>query len=515
MGLTIARFAIECRAPRNRRDAAAVVDRVVRERFASELAAFLGPNLARTPEIVRIRRLRLRIRTSAAGLTEQALLQALLEAFGRALFAALAYPEGAGPYEMQRADSRAHYLARYFRDAIEGKADAAWRYPEFATPGRSWLDAGVAGLLLAENPVDAAAVLALLSQSGTLDRVVEGIDDLGAERLFAHLAANHGAPADVMNLQLVTHVCRMAAASGRIAASPLAARRQALLLFARAWRDREPIAARPIFHALRIIVFLLENPDVLLAPGPHALELRQSFLRLPPAAREFLSGLVEPPLAPAESVALAESLHLVRPLLPSALPASVQAPPEWIESEWAGLLLLTGPALRVLGRFEPMRDLHILLASIAAGIAGVDYRRHDLLPAAGLLFAGIMGEPDSAGSRAWFETVPPSQRERLLDVFPLDRAFAADWPLALEAAGTELIRRFAAQIRGFRQASRPAIAAMFLNTAGRIRVEEKRIFVALAPSPYHVALNIAGAAHPVEAVPWLGGRNLEFHLEGL
>ena len=46
-------------------------------------------------------------------------------------------------------------------------------------------------------------------------------------------------------------------------------------------------------------------------------------------------------------------------------------------------------------------------------------------------------------------------------------------------------------------------------------MSERVVSVVLAPSPYHVSLHISGMDDPLPSVSWMGGRRLEFHLQGL
>jgi hypothetical protein len=43
-------------------------------------------------------------------------------------------------------------------------------------------------------------------------------------------------------------------------------------------------------------------------------------------------------------------------------------------------------------------------------------------------------------------------------------------------------------------------------------MEGERVTIQPQPSPFHVALHIAGMDAPLDSVPWLGGRRLEFEI---
>jgi hypothetical protein len=78
----------------------------------------------------------------------------------------------------------------------------------------------------------------------------------------------------------------------------------------------------------------------------------------------------------------------------------------------------------------------------------------------------------------------------------------------------KLIGEFTSLVPGFRRASREAIVRQFLRKPGRVQVGEHVVSVLLAPSPFHVALRIAGMDDPVQPVNWMNNRRLEFRLLG-
>src|SRR5277367_3440249 len=109
MAMRIGLFNTTCHVPPQRRSDAEVVDRLARGRFARDLGEHLGRSLARQPAIIRIRRLPMRVVVPASELNEDALSLIWRQEFGKALFTALAYPAGAGPIEVFRADSIAGF----------------------------------------------------------------------------------------------------------------------------------------------------------------------------------------------------------------------------------------------------------------------------------------------------------------------------------------------------------------------------------------------------------------------
>ena len=70
MSLRIAQFNTTCHVPERHRAMAEMVDQIARSRFARDLGDHLGPSLCRQSEIVRIRRLALRVIVPASDFTE-------------------------------------------------------------------------------------------------------------------------------------------------------------------------------------------------------------------------------------------------------------------------------------------------------------------------------------------------------------------------------------------------------------------------------------------------------------
>ena len=318
-------------------------------------------------------------------------------------------------------------------------------------------------------------------------------------------------------------------------------RRQALWIFVRT-RGGEGRPPRRIFHALLALTCLLEWPRLLIPGAPEAphspeeLE-RRTGRRLPPAVSALLLELVG--RAEADRLAgapqgdspfdrLLEALDRLRPLVPTAAPVPERSQPPWLEIESASLLLLASIVQR-LGwdelRGDPLlipwggpRFFQVLLAGIGSAVLDRMATEIDALDPAAVLFAGIEREPDMAGLRHSLASIDTTGRRQLLARLVPDLAgdpIAIDWATTFDALAAKLIGEFASLVRGFRQAPRPAIVRQFLRTPGRVQVSERVVSVLLAPSPYHVALHISGMDDPLPSVSWMGGRRLEFHLQGL
>ena len=229
-------------------------------------------------------------------------------------------------------------------------------------------------------------------------------------------------------------------------------------------------------------------------------------------------------------VRLLEALDRLRPLVPTAEPAPDRARLPWLDIDSASLLLLAG-VVRRLGwddlRRDPLlrpwggpRFLQVLLAGIGTAVLGGRATEAEDLEPAAVLFAGMEREPNLPGLRHALDSVDADGRRRICQRLlpsPIDdaTALAVDWTTLLDALAARLIGEFAARVRGFREAPRPAVVRQFLRTPGRVQVGKDVVSVLLAPSPYHVALHISGMDDPLSSVSWMGGRRLEFHLLGL
>ena len=202
-------------------------------------------------------------------------------------------------------------------------------------------------------------------------------------------------------------------------------------------------------------------------------------------------------------------------------PPAGHAEARWIWSEWSGLFFLTGTLLR-LGWIPAWRQLAEFqtggVACLAAGLALAVIGEFDPSPMAldpGVaLFAGYISDPDITHLRRVFQAFPRQVRLSVLQsALPgevLDNA-DKDWQSIFDLLAAKLMREFAGQIRGFRQARRSTVRS-FLARPGRIRIEPDQVVVFPGPSPFNVALHISGVDQPIHELSWLGGRRLVFEL---
>lgn len=520
MSLTVHHLQTRCRSPRSVEHPAGLVQDVAGGLLASELGAQLGPSLDRLPAVVRLKRLHVGLRIPARSLTAARLASAWARAFSIAIHRALAHPPGDGVVSSRRYDTPAAYEAAMLYHAATQGLTPCWEFPEIRLlRGRSSVEASLE-ILLSEGAAGASEILAELSSRNQLDFLLAFWDEISLERIIRALSEGHDTTAG-LDLDGLIELGRAAAADGGLHPRwPVASRRQAIRLWVRA---RRRWALRATWHGLRLLVRMLEIPAL---PAFGSRELLEDPIPFPSWCADIVASLAdelelasgrEPAARRARLAALLETL---RPRVATAavpLPGNRTAVrPAWIHSECAGILLMLFVVHR-LGltrfarkpeflRFGGMRAFSFLLAGIGMSLLQRG-KPPDAIEAAVAVFAGMVHEPDVAGMRQFFAATDVS----VLSGF----APSATWPEALDRAATQFTEVFAACIRGFRKASRESVVKQFIRVPGRILVEEARIMVVLDPNPYAVALHLSGVDDPLAGVEWLGGRRVEFVLEGL
>jgi hypothetical protein len=359
-------------------------------------------------------------------------------------------------------------------------------------------------------------VLEELRRAGDLTRALGLIDEVGLERLLRAVAEEGDA---ALSLEQFVVVAKALLALGAPPGGGEAAtRRRAIELWLRLER-RAP--ARGVFHAIRLLLSLLQEPG-LLAPArvaPHANHARAAeALALPPALAEKMARF--PPWCEALRRELAQrrppdafaALEQLRVLTPTAARAGASADQAWRTCDCAGLLLLY-PVIRRLGWVRLFRDPAFGPRAFQALVAGAamrllrPWRPGEKIELAPALLAGMTAEADRLGvAEALMQASPDA-----LNLFPP----AQDWPSALESAASALAQAFASRIRGFAKADRATIVRHFMRLPGRVLVDEKELRVALDPSAGGIVLHICGADDAVAEVEWFGGRTVAYVLEGL
>jgi hypothetical protein len=554
MSLRIGQFNTTCHVSLQHRENAEVVDRLARGRFARDLGEHLGPSLSHQPAIIRIRRLPMRVIVPASELNEDALSLKWRQEFGKALFTALAYPAGAGPFEVFRADSVAGYVASAIHDLLDGTAPTKWQYSEFESFFR--LGSTQAALaLICEWPRQSLAVLLHLAGQNVLSRLLARFDDGAMEHVFTILASSMEAENKTLSISDLIMVSKLALEHLPDKALALRSRAYALNLFVEAQRVRQAVPSpRVLFHALLALGVLL-NEDVFWPGIPHdeprvgrvpsnvtailesiggALrEYMQSTFRIDarksmhlafgsktPGHPQTRSGTITPQLAELDQL-----LQVLRVELKIPPPSVEPLHSLWISSDWCGLFFLSSTLERLgwVPAWGQLMDFQAggagcLVAGLALTIAGkFDLAVPSLDPAIAL-FAGYLHEPDLAHARRVFQGFSGEARLRMLRAsLPDERVdnAAETWEGTFERLAETLLRAFASRIRGFRQATRQGIVRSFIARPGRIRIEPERLVVFPAFSPFNVALHISGMDDPVDSSIWLGGRRIEFELGDL
>jgi hypothetical protein len=554
MSLMITNLVTRCQVPRRASGAKHLAERIVRvarEGFAAECSRQLAARWTASGRVIRIRRLPVQLRLESDRLDDERLARAWAEAFIRALFTSLAYPTGVGPVEIVRAENRAEWLARFIADLLAGNAEGRWEYEEFnACFG---LDpVGAVLTLLSEEPAQAAPALLALEEQGALDRLLSRSNELALERLFVIVSNGLGATQERLSLDDLLAVGRYLIGQVALeAGSDQALRRHALRLFLAMSREPGVLARgrwtpRRVWHALMSLKALVEGAVLLTSNDLKALvegagsstlnewesalatdSLERSGIRLHPVVAEMIAALrAALSTQPRRLTELANLLVQIEALIPASDRSIRNA--RWAPSDCAGVWLLAGLLDRQgwpqsllqssLGAsYGPSAITYGLAALALAVLNRFDPEVRGLDPGLAL-FAGWFEEPDLAGLRRFLAEGSPDARRQLLTAIAGTEAAddqAVTWEAAFDWLAERIIRDFAIRVRGFRQASRKFVVKSFLAVPGNIRVEEKRILVRLESNPFHVALRISSMDEPLEAVSWLGGRRLEFQLEGL
>jgi hypothetical protein len=532
MTLTIHKLSTHCRSPRGMERHGALVDDIARGLLASELKGQLGPSLDRLPAVMRLKQLRVRLKIPARNLNATTLANAWARAFTAALHRALAHPPGDGAVASRRYESDAAYRAAMLRHiATQGPAPC-WEFPELEQ-WRGSSPAETALRVLLQDPRLIADIIVQLDRRGWLEPVLALWDELSLERVMQAISAEVSG-SHALSLGHLVELGHAAASAGGLRTEwAFAGRRQAIRLWARL-HLRLPL--QDVWHGLRLLLRLLEMPALLILRDP---ALLADAIPFPSWCEAIVTGAAgsgesNPPISmpgaasPDRSMAALHSvLEGLRPLVRSAATSvssgavslsqvrSVSTV-KWIVSDCAGILLMLSVVERLnlwrlvrhpeFIRFGGPRALSFFLAAIGMTLTK-PWSFEDPVEPAVALFAGIFSELNLAGMRQFFREAAPEAISEFVR--------AQSWEEALDSAATELSRSFAGRVRGFRQASREAVVKQFIRLRGRVLVEQTRMLVVLAPSPWAVALHLSGMDEPLAPVERMEHRRVEFVLEGL
>jgi hypothetical protein len=516
--LTIQKMSTRCRASRTALGSKDVLEEVARARLPYELGTQLGPSLDRLPAVIRMQRLNVSLQLSALELRQGKLAAAWARALGLSLHQALARPAGDGTTASRRYESVAAYKAAMIRHIVTHGTAKCWGFPELGAHGQAGTSAMALGVLLEDRDLG-GAVIAALAEQGWLDSLLISWDELALVRLMEMMGGPHDKRDILTRAEMLEVADAARAAEGLQGRWPLASRRQAVRLWNR-MRQRLPI--RTVWEALRLLVMLLERPELLTGS-----------VRAGGSDSAWLPSWCESTLAqiraahlprPGDAVSanfqskLHEALEALRHHVPSASPVDrkVSQPETWISSDHAGVLLMLSVVRRLdwwrlarnpeLVRFGGPRALSFLLAGVGMSLLG-GWRSGAPIDPAVALFAGMFGDPDLAGMRQFFTAAPVSSVAEL--------SKCTGWPEALDDIAAGLVHEFARRVRGFQQAPRASVVKQFVKIPGRVRVNDVGLLVLLEPTPWTVALRLSSMDAPLERVEWLGDRRVEFALQGL
>jgi len=373
------------------------------------------------------------------------------------------------------------------------------------------------------------------------------MDELALERIFNAISRGTVGTHVIIRVADLLAIGRFALDNASLIKGPaLANRRNALRLFVSLVgqshaKSGSVWSVRQILQALTTLAILVEALHTA-GPSRWARELSAETLRtriggqLSPAVSELfdeIHGLADSShVRPKNGAAvnIAELVDLITDLKPLVASASdMDSEGRLLSSDCAGVLLLAAIVNRlgwperiigsVLGSAYGQRAVTYCLAGIGQAVIGrFDEEPRSIDPGLAL-FSGWLEEADLGALRRFFASASREDRRQLLGAL-LPQADSLDehsssWAATFDRLTDQLIREFASRVRGFKQSSRPFVVKNFLALSGRIRVEDTRIAVTLASTPFHTAIHISGMDEPVEYLSWLGARRLEFQLEGL
>jgi hypothetical protein len=500
---------------------------MVRKDFSAECAGRLERTQLRG--LVRLRDLRLRVKISREDFSAGRLPALWAESFA----AELARAAASGGEGVVCAENRTGWFAAFIGDLLAGRAKQRWEYAEF----HELFELEVSGAilrLLGYRPEETVPVLQLLARRGNLPQLLAAFDETTLEPLFALIAQGLESAAVAFEPEDLILVARLVIADPESrSASILATRRRALRLW---FAGISNVAERSagirfrtpgdVFALLGCLDWLRAEPgSITCAPAEGALDRLAITQRASEPFRHALQSLSSG--AGGENSAVRELRTVMSELAPPSdgrlSLLSLDAP--WLDSNVAGLLMLIGSIERLGWRaraHHAMGGSDVETAFFAALGLAVLGRSSEVRARLDPAVAILAGQPDEAASfnvSQFLEDGATEDRRALLSALLEDLSVtpAADesWDATIELLAAHLIRVFAQRLRGFGEARRAFVVKQFLAIPGRIRIEEQRIQVVLAPQPLHVALRLAGVDATLESVTWLGGRRVEFYLEGL
>ena len=541
MSLAIDKFSARCRVPPRVGLTAEFFERVVRQGFATECAHRLNLLPAVPPAVVRVRVLPLKIELPSGKLDEDTLAKLCAVEFIRVL--SLLLTNGAiDKNNVVHIQTRTEWLARFISDLLSGSAQSKWEYDEFADVFKLGTVEAVFTVLQRE-PRELIPVLQLLATERRLDRLLLLFGDFAFEQLFAMIARAQSKTIVELTIDKLLKVGLMVTSDSAVS-GVLATRHRALRIFLALTKSNQDVSSfhwspRLVFHALMALDILVDitqtlpttmwvdqlTPESLTQTGrslnPTVLALLEQVRSL---AAERDARTREQRLAPLTELLHSLAHHVIEK-------TELKSDSYWLSGECAGLLLLVGLINRFrwhqrlletsLGRKWGPRAVLCCFAGLGQHLLGKALESNDLDPGVAV-FAGWL-KPASADTSLVRTVLSSASDEDRLEVInaldvstgTVEEAIFSDWTKTFEYLGNNILREFATRVRGFRKATPAFVVNTFLKQAGRICIDDKRIFVLLQPNPFHVALHLSSVDEPVDSVGWLDNRRLEFQLEGL
>ena len=540
MSINIGRFVTQCRAARQHQEVGSLADQIVRNRFGTECSRRLSLMSVSQASVVRIRKLPVKLKISAAKLDEESVTEAWVDAFLGELLIAVK-TNRISESEIVCVNSRAEWLARFIGDVLSGSANGRWEYEEF----QEYLQLGTSHCVLSvlsQEPLEIVRVLRLLEERNRFEQFLLLFDDFFFEKFFSLFTPGNEAEPTVDDLITIARLVT----SQDISKGSLATRQRSLRIFLALCRrnvgsDRV-MTPRLVWYALLTLDKLVELTQSL----PQSLPFESWFKALSP---ESIAQQRDTALHPvvleviakiwslttsglkAETSKLQTLSRLVADLDPVRTGENTATRSRWVSCQFAGLLLLVGLIDR-LGWVQRIRGsslalrldtgaINFCLAALALRLLGQppENRRPD---SAIFLFAGWL-EPAAVNLNAFHNFLHSLSENERIDLLELLAEVSTqqkedarvDWTATFDALANTLIREFAGRVRGFRLATPAFVVKTFFSQPGRVFIDDQRILVVLQSNPFHVALHVSSIDEPVESVSWLGGRRLEFQLEGL
>lgn len=525
MTLTIGRLHVRTRVPARLRTVASATAQLVREVLPQSASRHLD-RLPQEPAVARIRRLYVRVRLTAAELDARRLGDAWSDAFARALIRAINQPpEMGGTLASGSAET---WFAEVTIAILDGRL-SEWAFDEFE-PYRDLPASSAIVSLVRDHEADWPAVLAQLARKDRLDRLIHALGADGCRQLLPAMTDRR----TWSSVTSLDELASIAALTVRQLATVLPRESLdmlALRLVAAAADDGgrastySPETLRSAIAALVWLSRRLQQPSSGFARRYPALPIDE--LHGAPALLAVITSAYDALRRPDPPVS--GPLASIRELLPVFTNANEPGTAMTVtDSPVAGLFLL----VPVLDRARWAERIRASVLGKAYGANAVTY----VLTGTALAILGRAPtgteriDPGVATFAGWLEGADPSALRRLArdqgrEVWvDLVRCLAGDavegdliagWDLAFSVLGTTLVRQFAERLRGFSRSTERFIVERMLAAPGRLEIDEHRVLVRLHSNAFWPVIRLSGADAPVDAVSWLGGRQVAFELQGV